>query len=361
MFSLRRLQFTISLLDWACLILEFFAGALGFYNLYLLIAATNSKLDIEGTIFSMLGREELRFQIIILTLIISIFILTAVSAFARALSRKRLRSILQLNWDLGVLIILPSITFDKETKSVMRATPVDGNDAARIFPPLLEAAGVAASNISVRVAGEISNQDLLNNNAIVIGGHITNELSAIVVHMRDNDRQCALIDDQIKHSGGLLGIEFDPKDHIQDAPENGTDYCLITRDDMPNGSKKRTFWAFEGIRHWGTRGALQMIGDITIREHRKSLLKACPQLKKAGEIQMIAACRFNVTKDFNEKSCVEKYFWKGAEQQVRKIANSRRTQATATTKPASQNAPGKSSPPSTAPDNASHPDAARTA
>ena len=167
------------------------------------------------------------------------------------------------------------------------------------------------------MASEISNEDLLNNNAIVIGGHLTNELSAIVVHMSGFERKCALIGDQIKHPHGYMDIEYDRQNGGQDDAENGTDYCLITRDIMPKGSKSRTFWAFEGIRHWGTRGALQMIGDVAIREHRKSLLASCPRLKKPGEIQMIAACRFNVSKDFNEKSSVLKCFWNGDEQPIK--------------------------------------------
>jgi hypothetical protein len=319
----QYIQYTISALDWICLILEFSAGTISVYYIYSQINAKSWQQGVIATINSLLGDEHLRLQIIILCLIVSIFVLTAASALVRLLRRRHLRSILQLNWDLGVLIILPSITFDHELKSVKRATPVDANDAARIFPPLLEAAGVSPSSISVRVASEISNEDLLNNNAIVIGGHLTNELSAIVVHMRGSDRTCALIGDQIRHPGGYMDIEYDRQNGGQDDAENGTDYCLITRDSMPRGSKNRTFWAFEGIRHWGTRGALQMIGDVAIREHRKSLLAVCPRLKKAGEIQIIATCRFNVSKDFNEKSRVFKCFWKGDEQPIKRAEDRR--------------------------------------
>jgi hypothetical protein len=315
----QYIQYTISVLDWTCLILEFFAGILSFYFVYLQVITTPSPHGFFDTAISLLSTREFVVQIIIFLLIIVIFALTAFSAVLRSLRRRHLRSILRLNWDLGVLIILPSLTVDDDRNSVKRVTPVDGNDAARIFPPLLEAAGVAGSSISVRMANEISNEDLLNNNAIVIGGHLTNELSAIVVHMSSFDRKCSLVGDQIKCPQVHIDIEYDRTNGNKEDPDNGTDYCLITRDIMPNGSKSRTFWAFEGIRHWGTRGALQMIGDVAIREHRKALLAACPRLKKAGEIQMIATCRFNVSKDFNEKSSVLKCFWRGDEQQVKTV------------------------------------------
>jgi len=320
----QHIQYTISVLDWTCLILEFSAGTLSFYYIYLQVSTADLPHGVFDKFAALLrDDEDFRFKFIILCLIVLIFFLTAFSAIIRSLRRRHLRSILQLNWDLGVLIILPSIPINDELNSVKRVTPVDGYDAARIFPPLLEAAGVSANSISVRMANEISNEDLLNNNAIVIGGHLTNELSAIVVHMRGSDRTCALVGDQIKHPGGSLDIEYDRNNGGHGEAANGTDYCLITRDSMPEGSKRRTFWAFEGIRHWGTRGALQMIGDVAIREHRKSLLTACPRLKKIGEIQMIATCRFNISKDFNEKSSVLKCFWKGDEQPIKQAQDRR--------------------------------------
>jgi len=52
MFSFRHIkpqhiQYTISFLDWVCLSLEFFAGSLAFYYLYLQIIAAGSPEDVR--------------------------------------------------------------------------------------------------------------------------------------------------------------------------------------------------------------------------------------------------------------------------------------------------------------------------
>jgi hypothetical protein len=207
--------------------------------------------------------------------------------------RRPLTKLFPFDKNQQVWIALSQVPADEPGEFFDKASPIDGVYSFDDLSDNLRKIGLTRQHFATRFSSDLTSSNC-EDNLILIGGYENNKISEkLNAKIYRQKRHFYLENNTIKERGGedrTWGVVLDSKRRIS------VDYCLVSKIENPfctSPKKKSWILAFEGVREYGTWGAVRHWNESLFKEFKHLGLNA----KRNDKLEMVIAIKVNQDND----------------------------------------------------------------
>lgn len=181
-----------------------------------------------------------------------------------------------------VWIVLSEVPAYEEGEFFNKASPIDGVYSFDDLSDYLRKIGLSRQQFDTRFSSDLT-MPQCEDDLILIGGYENNNVSKMMNDLYRGKRSYFLENNMIKEGGRKRrswGVVLDTNRRIT------KDYCLVTKirnPFCPEDNRKSWILAFEGVRQFGTLGAVRHWNEKIFKEFRQVGLK----VKRSDELEVV--------------------------------------------------------------------------
>lgn len=191
-----------------------------------------------------------------------------------------------------VWIVLSQVPADEPGEFFNQASPIDGVYSFDDISDNLRKIGLTRQRFATRFSSDLTSINC-EDNLILIGGYENNRVSEKLndkTHRKK--RHFYLENNMILERGGkdrAWGVGLDSQGRISE------DFCLVTKIENPFCTSPKKSWilAFEGVREYGTWGAVRHWNEGIFKEFKHLDIKA----KRNDTLEIVIAIKVNQDND----------------------------------------------------------------